>query len=334
MTAGIVVPGRRQRALTLLELLVVVALLAAMAGSAVLLGDQIEQRARHDETVQRLEAIRSAVCGPDAVTAAGELLAGGYLQDVGWMPDLPGDLLRAPDLGGAPMPALAYSARWRTWYGWRGPYLAPQPLRHGETAAIPFDGWGNDFYGWPLEGGGDRAWIAGRLSGDWTVRSPGSDGLRDASGGGIDGFARDVPGASPDQPLVPERSWVSDLSGLAVQVVNRSALDLTATQVRLRFAIPRWDQSPALGYADLGKDRFISAPFALGVAPAGAPGDRRVCAFATVDGRPLLVPHGRRQLVLVQATDGQPLAGLNAFAEVVLSRRVSPPAVVVMEVVP
>lgn len=321
--------------MTLIELLVVLALLAAMAGSVMLLGDQLDHRARHDETVQRLDAIRAGVCGPDAVSASGELLAGGYLQDVGWMPDLPGDLLRPPDIGGgAAMPALAFSRAWRTWYGWRGPYLASQALRAGEAEALPYDGWGNDFYGWPLDGGGDRAWVAGRLAGAWTVRSRGSDGVRDADGGSGDGFARDLPGTAPDQPLVPAGAWASDLSGMAVKVVNRSALDLGGTQVRFRIAIPRWDATPPLGYADLGKERFISAPFTLGLAAAGNPGDQRICPFATPGGGPLLVPHGRRQLVLVQAADGQPLPGLNAFAELMLSRRVSPPAVVVLEILP
>ncbi|MCK6490446.1 MAG: hypothetical protein L6R48_19405 [Planctomycetes bacterium] len=166
------------------------------------------------------------------------------------------------------------------------------------------------------------------------MRSVGSDGVRDAAAGSTEAFARDLPSTSPDQPLVPASAWVTDLSGLAVLVINRSAGDFTATSVRFRIPIPRWDQTPALGYADLAKDRFVSASFILGVGPAGAGVDRRTCSFPLVGGQPLLVPHGRRQLVLVQAANGQPMAGVNAFAELLVSRRVSPPAQVVLEIQP
>ncbi|MCX7804147.1 MAG: type II secretion system GspH family protein [Planctomycetota bacterium] len=324
----------RGTGLTLIELLVVLAILVAISGMVISMTDTMDSRNRYEETARRLAEIRSAVLGPDAVSADGELLSGGYLQDIGWLPDSAADLLRPPEIAaGKTMPKLTFYSEWKTWAGWRGPYLAAPPIRRGETAPILYDDYGNEFYGWFAESTAQRSWALLRLSGDFAIRSPGSDGKKDSDGGRTGIYERDYPDAG--QPLIPEADWVSDITGLSVKVVNLTANDYTSTRVRFRVAVPRWDRSPPLGYSDgLDSDPFASVGFELGVGPAGGlPGsNQRICDFMCNSGCRLQVPHGRRILFLVRESDGQPLPGVRACTELRLSRRLSPPSCVTLEI--
>jgi|WetSurMetagenome_2_1015567.scaffolds.fasta_scaffold28614_3 prepilin-type N-terminal cleavage/methylation domain-containing protein len=320
----------RRAGLSLIELLVVIAILAAISGMVIALTDNMDSRGRYDESARRLSEIRSAILGPDAVSTSGDLLAGGYLQDTGWLPDAADDLIRPPEISpGTPMPKLAYDATWKTWFGWRGPYLTAPPVRKAGGSLL-YDGWGNDFTGWFAITGSMKAWEIPRLQGDYPIRSLGSDNLADGAGDKTGVYERDYPDV--DHPLIREAEWCSNLQGLQVEVTNLSAVDFSASpvQVRLRIIVPRWNHaSDPLGAwpADPDSDEFIGRTFSLSVASAAAPygQNRQVYDFGDPL-RPLRVPHGRRMLFLVRSADGRPLSGVQAYTELLLSRRLSPPA--------
>jgi len=321
----------RAAGLSLIELLVVIAILAATAGMVISMTSKFDERARFDETARRLSEIRSAVLGPEAVSTTGDLLSGGYLQDMGWLPDSSTDLLRAPEASpGTPVPALTYDPTWRTWAGWRGPYLAAPPARKTGDVAV-YDDYGNDFYGWLAESSSQSSWEIPRLSGDLAIRSMGSDGLKDAEGGKTGVFQGDYP--ATQQPLIAEAEWVTDLRGLQVEVTNLTAVDFSVSpvQARCRIIVPRWDHpSDPLGYWDSPDgDEFIGRSFSLDVAANDSETglNQKVYDFATI-GRSIRIPHGRRMLFLVRDSDGQPLPGVRAYAEFLVSRRLSPPSYV------
>jgi prepilin-type N-terminal cleavage/methylation domain-containing protein len=321
--------ARQPAGLSLIELLIVIAILAAVSGLVLTMTDKMDERSRFDETSRRLVEIRSAILGPDAVSSGGDLLAGGYLQDVGWLPDSSLDLLRAPEVSsGTAMPKLTYFPLWKTWAGWRGPYLAAPPQRASGGLAL-YDDYGHDFYGWSAESTARKSWEVPRLSGTLAVRTCGADGVADADGGKTGAFERDYPTA--EQPLVPESDWVTDLRGLQVELTNLTDVSFFASpiQVCLRIMVPRWNHDDPLGYwpAD-ADDEFVGTPFTLDLTPGSSEtgGNVRVISFAS--GRSIRIPNGRRMLFLVDASTGQPLAGLHASAELLVSRRVSPPSVV------
>ncbi|MCX7934266.1 MAG: type II secretion system GspH family protein [Planctomycetota bacterium] len=329
-----------ERGMTLVELLMVVAILAATAGMAFFVAENATRQSAYDETVARLAALKVAILGPEPAAAAGSLLIGGYLQDTGWLPDKPEDLWQPPEIApGVTMPLLSYDPVWQTRYGWRGPYLESTWRRCGMT-----DGWGYNFYGW--RGSGNSWWKSLNLGGDYAIRSPGADGKKDGEGGDTsDAYARDFPASS--QALIAESEWVTVFrGGLLVKVINRTAFAYatagsggTPFRARFRFAIPRWDREPPLGYTDnLDRDPFTSAVFALDLAAAGDPEgrDQRAYNFTLASGEDLRVPNGRRMLFLTQV-DGTPLPPINgkpvqACAEVVLARQISPPAAIWLEI--
>lgn len=119
-----------RRGMTLIELLIVLAILAGVSGMVVAMTGQIDEDARYQETQRRLDAIRRAILGPDS-DGSGALPAAGFIHDVGRLPTAAGELLTAP--AGAT--------------GWRGPYLSTLPARREEPASgspTYYDDWGQD----------------------------------------------------------------------------------------------------------------------------------------------------------------------------------------------
>lgn len=321
--------GRRATTgLSLIELLVVIVILAATAGMVISMTSGMDERLRFEETVRRLAEIRSAVLGPDVVSPTGEMLSGGYLQDVGWLPDSADDLLQSPAISaGKVIPKLTYSRKWRTWAGWRGPYLSTPPAPEGEGPSL-YDDYGHPFYGWFCEiDPSQRSWEMLRLSGDMAIRSTGADGTRNDEG---DVFRRDYPDVQ--QPLIAENEWVSDWAGLRVRIVNLTPHPVER-DVCFRVIVPRWenyvdeidqaldDNSPA--------GPFVSRRFRLSLTEADSDSEsdwqERSFETAGVDD-PLLIPHGRRMLFLVDADSGEPIPG--AYAELKVSKHLSPPPLV------
>lgn len=195
------------RGFTLVELLLVVTILSAVAWmSTSVLMDNTDQL-RFDDTRNRLQAIRRAILGDSSRTLNGSPVISGYVADMGGPPVSLAALLNKDYCSGADAidagtcassggtwispPARTYDATHDLWYGWTGPYLTA-----AELLGYPKfqDGWGNDDglvnFGW-------RYTLDDPNPGDLTLKSLGRDG---ASGGAGD-YDSDFPPAT-SQPYV------------------------------------------------------------------------------------------------------------------------------------
>jgi type II secretory pathway pseudopilin PulG len=117
----------KTKAFTLLEIVIILAMLAIIAGSMVPLLIKSVETDREKITLERMRAINEAIMGNQRLGSFG------YIGDVGDMPPSLNDLITKP--GG--VSAFAFYTN-NVGYGWRGPYLDVefQSLK---------DGWGNDF---------------------------------------------------------------------------------------------------------------------------------------------------------------------------------------------
>lgn len=323
------------RGLTLVEMLVVLALLAAVSGMVVSLTNNLESRSRYDQTCERLVEIRTAILGPDAVSADGHLLSGGYLQDVGALPAGGRDLLYPPEAlktwmeGHGTGDVLQYDPEWRTWFGWRGPYLAAPSRRGADTENSLYDGWGEDFL-WPTGAWGVFPLPSGS---DFAIRSKGAD----CTEGGT-GFDGDLP--HPEQPLIGNADWESpELSGqLQVTIVNQlTDKDFSETSARLRVVWPDFSRAAGpFSCADYATDPTVCT-FDLSVMRVPGSDDppeqnRQTCAFVSNAGS-LKAPLGRRMIFLLRA-DGSSLTDsegrdVDACAQLALSKRLMIPDVTI-----
>lgn len=212
--------GTNQRGLTLLEMLVVVFILSAVALMTVSFTENADGQFRFEDTRSRLERIRLAVAGEPGRTVNGGPAVSGFAADVG---RLPGDIRELIEPGGLPLWGM--DAATGLWAGWRGPYL-PSVTESGGGRVFR-DGWGNSGspdipdYGWVV--GVDPA------EGTLTVQSRGADG---AAGGA--GYAADYPPAG--SPLV---------------VRDDHQLNLRGWQVTVSFNNPGDGSGPALPAADV-----------------------------------------------------------------------------------
>ena len=137
------------RGLTLVELLVVLTILAILAGVAVVSTDTVIRQGRFEATQQTLAAIEQAVLGPEPYRSEdGRLATAGFVADIGRLPEKLEELwepLGLPAFGFVPAdadqvdpadadPDVVIPS------GWRGPYLR-LPIGRQELR----DGWGNLF---------------------------------------------------------------------------------------------------------------------------------------------------------------------------------------------
>jgi type II secretory pathway pseudopilin PulG len=162
--------------MTLVELLVVLAILALLTSVAVTSTDVLMGQARHDAARHTLSSIEDAVLGDrNARQSDGTLLTAGFLADMGRLPACASTDLRyaLKELWDpTSMPAFAirsapFDAEVLVPCGWRGPYVH-LPIAHDQL----LDGWGNPFV--PLNIDGNAAAVDQPLFG---VRCLGADRL-------------------------------------------------------------------------------------------------------------------------------------------------------------
>ncbi|MBI4615925.1 MAG: prepilin-type N-terminal cleavage/methylation domain-containing protein [Planctomycetes bacterium] len=271
-----------RRGLTLLELLLVVFILSAIALTAVTLTDQADEQFRYEDTKTRLVLLREATIGRPADGTAG------FVADCGRLPDSLAELLEIGTL--APFaydPPVGLSA------GWRGPYLPVLPDGDG-TRSFP-DGWGNDWL----------AFAADRNAGTLSVTSAGSDGLP----GGTD-YAADYP---PSGFLVTTYDHEVDLRPWQVRVVfqNPSGSPVDPGTVRLRLHYPRdgtfaWPVVWPPTEAERDALPWLSEEKAVGTV---GPGGTASVVFRFETGAPKRVPWGERSLVVVDDSTGARIPG-------------------------
>lgn len=285
--------GNSSAGFTLLELLLVVFIVSALAFVTTSAVQHRDEQERFDATVARLAAIRRGILGSDEIFPAGARPVAGFVADMGRLPDTLSELLE-PGL----LPLWSYRSDWGVWSGWRGPYVAGDLEIENETGFRVFrDGWGNrepaDSLGW-------GRFETDPVSGGLLVQSFGSDGAQ----GGI-GYAADYP---PSGFLVESADYMVDLRGLHVQITASTS---TAGGRSLRLALESggnlngpWPSSNALRDATswLSEARHL---------PLGQP-QLIEFRFESPPSGPFLpkeVPWGRRVLLLVDDDTGDVVQG-------------------------
>jgi prepilin-type N-terminal cleavage/methylation domain-containing protein len=112
---------------TLIEVIVVIAILAVVAGAMAPLAVQSINSSRRDLTIKRQEVIYRSIFGDTSAPGSG------FLSDIGRLPSL--DLSELTASGSLPLYSLQPCG---VSMGWRGPYL----LEGTNAAGLPVDGWG------------------------------------------------------------------------------------------------------------------------------------------------------------------------------------------------
>lgn len=183
-----------QRGLTLLEMVVVLVILIALAGAALQASTGLADEGRYEGSRRTLEAIDLATVGSsDDREPDGSARLTGFVADMGRLPVSTSDgtdatleeLLTLPSgataYGLKDAPALTFSAlslqaagEFVLGAGWRGPYV-----RLGVGVSELRDGWGNKLV---LLSAADDSEISGAGTSVGAVRSLGSDGADGGTG--------------------------------------------------------------------------------------------------------------------------------------------------------
>jgi prepilin-type N-terminal cleavage/methylation domain-containing protein len=112
---------------TLIEVIVIIAVLAILAGAMAPLATRVMDSSRQDLTLQRQQAIYQAIMGDPSAPGSG------FLSDIGRLPG--SDLTELATQQSLPSYAIQSCG---TGMGWRGPYL----LQGIDASGHPLDGWG------------------------------------------------------------------------------------------------------------------------------------------------------------------------------------------------
>lgn len=176
---------KNQYGLTLLEMLVVVFILSAIALMTLSFTNNADDQFRFEDTRTRLGKIRIAAVGEPERTINGGPAISGFVADIGRLPNTD-NLQELIEQGGLPVWTLDTASG--VWAGWRGPYLASL-IEQGGTRTYR-DGWGNaggaPKYGWNTFSATDTN--GDGLTDTLQVVSYGSDGAPAGAG-----YAADYP---------------------------------------------------------------------------------------------------------------------------------------------
>jgi len=225
---------------TLLELLVVVFLLSALALTGVSVVDDFDNQSRYDATGGRLLQLRAGMLGSAPGDGRG-WTARGFVADNGQLPADIETMLRRPDdlaaFAAARAPVFAPGgaadditlSSYPLAKGWRGPYLVLGATRAPDTAAFR-DGWNNRnalaaddalFFGWSPFTTSDDPLL---------LRSHGANGVADSDPDAVEDYDGDLV-----VPVVAS-AWSGAAAELAVTVSNA-----TSASVGLRAVLLVWN---------------------------------------------------------------------------------------------
>jgi prepilin-type N-terminal cleavage/methylation domain-containing protein len=112
---------------TLIEVIIVIAMLAVMAGAMAPLAVRMIDSGRQDATLERQKSIYRSILGDPSAPGSG------FLSDIGRLPGA--NLSELAAVGSLPLYSIQPCG---VGMGWRGPYL----LEGVDTAGRPLDGWG------------------------------------------------------------------------------------------------------------------------------------------------------------------------------------------------
>jgi len=130
-------PFKGKAGLTLLEVVLAVGLLGVLAAVSVQMVGGNQDAERYEQTRVKMEAIRVAIFGDDALDSKGERLHYGYYGDMGGFPVTLSSLLTRGS-----QPAWAFDTGPGIGAGWRGPYYR-DPFT--TSLAVDLDAWGTSF---------------------------------------------------------------------------------------------------------------------------------------------------------------------------------------------
>lgn len=303
-----------QTGFTLLELLIVVFILSAIAFSTVSFTTTADDQFRFEDTKTRLNQLRQAVIGQPTQMLNGEPAVSGFVADVGRLPDTIQELLEndcATEIS-----CWALDANLNLWAGWNGPYLPVLPEQSTGERAFR-DGWGNagaaGNYGW-------GAFTIDQDAGTVIAQSLGSDGAPNpsvvADYDAQDSYQRDFPPTSdpsndptaPPDPIIIQNDHQLDMRTILVTLANPgdglgASLPASATDLRLRVYYPidgNFDTTNTWPATDPERDNadYISdiQSLSAGEVPDGSSVQR---TFSLPNDAPL-VPWGVRALEIVE----------------------------------
>jgi len=248
---------------TLLELLVVVFLLSALALSGVAVVDDFADQARYDDTSSRLMQLRYGILGPNAL-AGRAWSARGFVADNGLLPeDIEAMLRRADDTAAFAAPRepifaaggavgdITLSA-FPLAKGWRGPYLVTGATRDPGAAQFR-DGWSNR-NALPFDDAAFHGWVPFDSSIDpLLLRSPGANGIADDDPAMVDDYEGDL--------IVPigSNDWSVSAAELAVTVSNGTTGSLGLRAVVLVWVGDAWSRVNG-AYTTVSPDAVVSLP--------------------------------------------------------------------------
>lgn len=316
---------RSLQGFTLVEMLVVVAILSATAWMALALTGDNEDLQRRQDSERRLSVIVNSVRGFEHAAWGGELRLSGFVADNGRLPASLRELsdyaalVDMSELADAGEPATSTASGLLHGLRLRTPRFDPQPdsdgwNNGGETdlnaaaeklpkglrrylesrlgSAIYRDGWGNQSAN-ASDDNLDYGWLLGlpaNSSAPWRIRSLGANNALDTL---PPAQARD---ADIERSLLTD-DWSLDLAGYSVRVVNRSGAALPAG-VWLRASLLVYQNQPGGGrwrrYSTQAVTELADGDTALLTFPVGGyPG-------GTLDTR---IAQGEHLLLLVSDSD-------------------------------
>jgi len=207
---------------TLLEMLLVIALLGMMALTATALVDNFDEQSRFDVTKSRLQQIKTAIVGDPTRTLNGEPAISGFVADMGRLPDNIEELIEPVGMLWTAIDISGVSGVVGQLYGgWHGPYLDVMPSSGASAVRAFRDGWGNDDgtpnFGWNFTSGVNAL----------IVQSYGS-------GPGTDIYEVDYPATGN---LIEVNDWAIDVSSVNFNITFNKppATDEPALKLRLYF---------------------------------------------------------------------------------------------------
>jgi prepilin-type N-terminal cleavage/methylation domain-containing protein len=178
--------GRRSAArpsgFTIIEILVVLAILGIMASLAAGVSSANRNQACYEGTVAVMEEIKNAILGTPRARITGAPRYSGYVTDMGELPELLGAYSQPVGLwtdrlgrfGKQNLPGWNYGQANRIWAGWNGPYIdAP--------TGVLIDGWGH-----PVIFKDSKTHPAQVHAGNLMIKSLGANGIESSTDTGFD----------------------------------------------------------------------------------------------------------------------------------------------------
>ena len=126
------------RGFTLIEIVVVLAILAAMGGAITPLVVRIIDNKREKATIEALKEFKSAIIGDPKIVSKEIRTYFGYIGDMGSLPIQIEDLYQKGS-----QPSFTYDTTKKTGAGWNGPYIDPSLVEN--LASLKLDAYGNEF---------------------------------------------------------------------------------------------------------------------------------------------------------------------------------------------